>query len=179
MAQWQNEGMAPRRVAVNLSPRQFVHHDVVELVRAALEASGLHAARLELEITEIALMTSAQQGEQTLHQLKQLGVGLVIDDFGTGYSSLAYLRRFPLDKLKIDKSFLAGVPDCAEDNQLVTTILDLAANMHLDVVAEGVETEAQWRFLLERDCGACQGYLFSPGLPAGELLTWMRSQPDV
>lgn len=179
MAQWQNEGMAPRRVAVNLSPRQFVHHDVVELVRAALEASGLHAARLELEITESALMTSAQQGEQTLHQLKQLGVGLVIDDFGTGYSSLAYLRRFPLDKLKIDKSFLAGVPDCAEDNQLVTTILDLAANMHLDVVAEGVETEAQWRFLLERDCGACQGYLFSPGLPAGELLTWMRSQPDV
>lgn len=177
VAVWQRGGVAPERVAVNLSPRQFVHLDVVELVRSALAASGLEASCLELEITEGALMTSAQQGEQTLHQLKELGVGLVIDDFGTGYSSLAYLRRFPLDKLKIDKSFLAGVPDRAEDNQLVTTILDLAANMHLNVVAEGVETEAQWRFLYDRHCGACQGFLFSPALPASELVDWLRRQP--
>ncbi|GGD08519.1 bifunctional diguanylate cyclase/phosphodiesterase [Halopseudomonas salina] len=176
MAQWELEGVAPERVAVNLSPRQFVHLDVVELVRSALQKSGLSASKLELEITESALMTSAHQGEQTLHQLKGLGVGLVIDDFGTGYSSLAYLRRFPLDKLKIDKSFLAGVPERAEDNQLVTTILDLAANMRLNVVAEGVETDAQWRFLKERHCGACQGYLFSPALPAAELVAWLREQ---
>lgn len=179
LALWQRQGLAPGRVAVNLSPRQFVHLDVVELVRSALESSGLEAAYLELEITEGALMTSAHQGEQTLHQLKKLGVGLVIDDFGTGYSSLAYLRRFPLDKLKIDKSFLAGVPDRDEDNQLVTTILDLAANMHLNVVAEGVETEAQWQFLQERGCGACQGYLFSRALPASEFIAWLAQQPGV
>lgn len=177
LALWQRQGRAPGRMAVNLSPQQFVHLDVVQLVRTALENSGLEASHLELEITESALMTSAHQGEQTLHQLKQLGVGLVIDDFGTGYSSLAYLRRFPLDKLKIDKSFLAGVPARAEDNQLVTTILDLAANMHLNVVAEGVETEAQWRLLKERGCGACQGYLFSPALPAPELVAWLGRQP--
>lgn len=176
MAHWALQGVAPDRIAVNLSPRKFVHLDVVELVRSALQASGLDASRLELEITEGALMTSAQQGEQTLQQLKKLGVGLVIDDFGTGYSSLAYLRRFPLDKLKIDKSFLAGVPERAEDNQLVTTILDLAANMHLNVVAEGVENEAQWRFLQDRNCGACQGFLFSPALPAGDLITWLGRQ---
>lgn len=173
MAEWDLQGVAPGRIAVNLSPRQFVHFDVVGLVRSALDESGLDPAKLELEITEGALMTSAQQGELTLRQLKKLGVGLVIDDFGTGYSSLAYLRRFPLDKLKIDKSFLAGVPDRTEDNQLVTTILDLAANMHLNVVAEGVESEAQWRFLQDRHCGACQGFLFSRPLMSDELLVWL------
>ena len=163
-------------ISVNLSPRQFIQQDVVALVRSALDESGLPAKMLELEITESALMTHAEQGEQTLRQLKGLGVTLAIDDFGTGYSSLAYLRRFPLDKLKIDKSFLAGVPQNSEDNQLVTTILDMAANMRLHVVAEGVETEAQWRFLQGRGCGACQGYLFSRALPAAELPGWLEQQ---
>ncbi|MFO7705685.1 MAG: EAL domain-containing protein [Halopseudomonas sp.] len=173
---WQQQGLGLELIAVNLSPRQFIQQDVVALVRSALDVSGLPASMLELEITESALMTNAQQGEQTLRQLKELGVTLAIDDFGTGYSSLAYLRRFPLDKLKIDKSFLAGVPQNSEDNQLVTTILDLAANMRLHVVAEGVETEAQWRFLQGRGCGACQGYLFSRALPSAELPDWLERQ---
>lgn len=121
-------------------------------------------------------MTNAEQGEQTLHELKNLGVGVAIDDFGTGYSSLAYLRRFPLDRLKIDKSFLAGVPERLEDNQLVTTILDMAANLQLDVVAEGVENEAQWRFLQSRGCNVCQGYLFARPMPAAELVEWLIRQ---
>lgn len=174
--QWQQQGLGLETIAVNLSPRQFIQQDVVALVRSALDESGLPASMLELEITESALMTNAQQGEQTLRQLKGLGVKLAIDDFGTGYSSLAYLRRFPLDKLKIDKSFLAGVPQNTEDNQLVTTILDMAANMRLNVVAEGVETEAQWRFLQGRGCGACQGFLFSRALPSGELPDWLERQ---
>lgn len=174
--QWQQQGLGLDMISVNLSPRQFIQQDVVALVRSALDESGLPAKMLELEITESALMTHAEQGEQTLRQLKGLGVTLAIDDFGTGYSSLAYLRRFPLDKLKIDKSFLAGVPQNSEDNQLVTTILDMAANMRLHVVAEGVETEAQWRFLQGRGCGACQGYLFSRALPAAELPGWLEQQ---
>lgn len=173
---WQQQGLGLELIAVNLSPRQFIQQDVVALVRSALQTSGLPASMLELELTESALMTNVQQGEQTLKQLKALGVTLAIDDFGTGYSSLAYLRRFPLDKLKIDKSFLAGVPQNNEDNQLVTTILDLAANMRLDVVAEGVETEAQWRFLQGRGCGACQGYLFSRALPSADLPGWLERQ---
>lgn len=173
---WHHQGLGLEFIAVNLSPRQFVQQDVVALVDDTLQATGLPAHMLELEITESALMTHAEKSEQTLRQLKQLGVGLAIDDFGTGYSSLAYLRRFPIDRLKIDKSFLAGVPERPEDNQLVTTILDMADNMGLSAVAEGVETEAQWKFLQSRGCALCQGYLFARPLPADELLTWLASR---
>ena len=173
---WHQQGLGLESIAVNLSPRQFVQQNVVELVSSALNESGLPASMLELEITESALMTNAEQGEQTLHELKNLGVGVAIDDFGTGYSSLAYLRRFPLDRLKIDKSFLAGVPERVEDNQLVTTILDMAANLQLEVVAEGVENEAQWRFLQSRGCSVCQGYLFARPMPAAELADWLIRQ---
>lgn len=173
---WQQQGLGLESIAVNLSPRQFVQQNVVELVSSALRESGLPASMLELEITESALMTNAEQGEQTLLELKQLGVSVAIDDFGTGYSSLAYLRRFPLDRLKIDKSFLAGVPERVEDNQLVTTILDMASNLHLEVVAEGVENEAQWRFLQSRGCNVCQGYLFARPMPADQLADWLIKQ---
>ncbi|SDT98562.1 EAL domain-containing protein [Halopseudomonas salegens] len=173
---WQQQGLGLDFIAVNLSPRQFVQQDVVALVDEALQGSGLPARMLELEITESALMTHAEQSEQTLRQLKELGVGLAIDDFGTGYSSLAYLRRFPIDRLKIDKSFLAGVPERPEDNQLVTTILDMAENMGLSVVAEGVETDAQWKFLQSRGCSLCQGFLFSRALPADDLVLWLANR---
>ena len=174
--QWHQAGLGLEFIAVNLSPRQFVQQDVVALVAEVLEQTGLPAAMLELEITETALMTHAAQSEQTLQGLKRMGVGLAIDDFGTGYSSLAYLRRFPIDRLKIDKSFLAGVPARTEDNQLVTTILDMAANLGLGTVAEGVETEAQWRFLQNRGCQLCQGYLFSRPLPAADLVNWLAAR---
>ncbi len=173
---WHHQGLGLAFIAVNLSPRQFVQQDVVALVDDALQSTGLPARMLELEITESALMTHAEQSEQTLRQLKELGVGLAIDDFGTGYSSLAYLRRFPIDRLKIDKSFLAGVPECPEDNQLVTTILDMAENMGLSAVAEGVETDAQWKFLQSRGCALCQGFLFSRSLPPDELVAWMATR---
>ncbi|TVP90028.1 MAG: EAL domain-containing protein [Pseudomonadaceae bacterium] len=172
---WHHKGLGLAFIAVNLSPRQFVQQDVVALVDEALQSTGLPARMLELEITESALMTHAEQSEQTLRQLKKLGVGLAIDDFGTGYSSLAYLRRFPIDRLKIDKSFLAGVPERPEDNQLVTTILDMAANMGLSAVAEGVETDAQWKFLQSRGCALCQGFLFSRPLPPEALEAWIGS----
>ncbi len=173
---WHEQGLGLSYVAVNLSPRQFLDQNLVSSVGSALKASGLPADMLILELTESALMGSADHAEQTLNELKALGLGIAIDDFGTGYSSLAYLRRFPLDKLKIDKSFLAGVPERIEDNQLVSTIIDMASNLKLSVVAEGVETEEQWQFLLSRGCEVCQGYLFAKPLPAAELPAWLMRQ---
>lgn len=158
-SRWREQGMLLETIAVNLSPIQFMQQNIVQTVRAALEASGLPGHCLELEITEGALMQHTDQAEQTLGALRALGVRISVDDFGTGYSSLAYLRRFALDKLKIDKSFLAGLPADPSDCQLVQTIIALARNMTLSVLAEGVETLEQKVWLERHGCDQCQGYL--------------------
>lgn len=130
-------------IAVNLSPIQFLHLDVVQHVAQTLRQTGLPARCLELEITEGALMLDTRHAEQALLALRELVVRVVVDDFGTGYSSLAYLHRFALDKLKVDRTFLQGLPESASDAQLVRTIMQLGQRLGLQVLVEGVETEAQ------------------------------------
>jgi diguanylate cyclase (GGDEF)-like protein/PAS domain S-box-containing protein len=156
-------------VAVNLSARQLHGDDVSGLVARALAHSGLKAEDLVLEITETSLMEDASAGEKVLHELRSLGVRLAIDDFGTGYSSLSYLRRFPLDILKIDRSFIRGITEGPEESALAQALIQLSRIMTLDTVAEGIETEAQLARLRALGCKNGQGYLFSKPLPAAEI----------
>ena len=153
-------------VAVNISARQFNDPKLVELVARTLEETGLPAQMLELEITESTVMRQTDATLDMLKRLKDLGVSLAIDDFGTGYSSLAYLKRFPVDKLKIDKSFITDVPRSRDHNAIVTAIIGLAHALSLRVVAEGVETEAQLEFLQNSGCDLIQGYLVGKPIDA-------------
>lgn len=163
---WQDAGLLPISIAVNLSARQFRHHDLVGLVRQVLQETGLEPQYLELELTESLIMQEAEEAISTLQELKTLGVQLSLDDFGTGYSSLSYLRRFPLDNLKIDRSFVKGITSNSHDTTIVKTVIALAHSLNLKVIAEGVETEEQLAFLQAHDCDEMQGYLFSkPLLP--------------
>ncbi|HYQ38987.1 MAG TPA: EAL domain-containing protein, partial [Pseudomonas sp.] len=166
VVRWQTQGLPVGPVSVNLSPRQFQHQDVVELVRRALEDSGLPGGLLELEITEGALMAQNLATQARLLDLKALGVHLAVDDFGTGYSSLAYLSRFPIDKLKIDKSFIDGLGQDARADKIVATVIAMGQSLDLQVVAEGVETARQLQQLCALGCDAVQGYLCGRPMPA-------------
>ena len=157
-------------MAVNLSGRQLDHPDLVDHVRRALETSGLAADRLHLEITESELMDDVEGSSATLEQLRGLGVHLAVDDFGTGYSSLSYLKRFPVDRLKVDRSFVDGLGTDPEDTAIVTAIVRLAHSLGLEATAEGVETEAQRSALAALGCDRAQGYLLARPLPADEVL---------
>ncbi|MCP5159676.1 MAG: EAL domain-containing protein [Gammaproteobacteria bacterium] len=169
---WLDAGWPPLLLAVNLSARQFQQPNLIDQICAVLTDTGLPAVYLELEITESTLIDQGQQAvAATLAALKELGVRLAIDDFGTGYSSLAYLKRFPIDKLKIDQSFVRDIPQDSSDMEIAAAIIALARNLHLEVLAEGVETEDQLAFLRERDCDTWQGYLFSRPVPAADLAT--------
>ena len=168
-----SQGLALETVAVNLSPRQFRQADLLKQVRDALNDSGLPAHCLELEITEGALMDDVAQTQASLRALKSLGLRLAVDDFGTGYSSLAYLRRFPLDKLKIDQSFMHGVPEDHGNLEIVATIITLARSLNLTVIAEGVETSGQLAALRKLGCEQSQGYLFSRPLSLEHLREWL------
>lgn len=175
-AGWQAAGLGPLRVAVNLSARQFWQGSVTEAVRAALADSGLAPAQLELEITESVVARDLKQVVLSLEQLRRMGITVAIDDFGTGYSSLAYLRSLPIGKLKIDRSFIQGIPIDREAAALVAEIVRLAHVLSLEVVAEGVETEAQAAFLRDAGCEAMQGFVFSRPLPAAECAPLVRSR---
>ncbi len=170
---WLDEGMPQLRVAVNLSVRQLLQKNFADTVEAVLRDTRLPPELLELEITESTLMEHAQDTLQALHRLRQLGVRLSIDDFGTGYSSLSYLKRFPVDIIKIDRSFVRDVPQDADDAAIIAGIIALAHSLRLEVVAEGVETEAQLNYLRAQRCDLLQGYYLSPAVPAkqfGELV---------
>jgi len=166
---WQAAGLPPIRVAVNLSARQFRHQNVVKLVADALAVSGLDGSHLDLELTESMLMHDPEQTIATMHRLKALGVRIALDDFGTGYSSLAYLRRFPIDELKIDRSFVLDMAPDGGDSPLVLAIIGIARSLDLTVVAEGVETPEQHRYLRHHRCDRMQGYLFSRPVPAAQI----------
>jgi len=163
---WIDAGLPPLVMAVNLSGRQFQSADMVELVRSTLAETGLPARYLELELTESIVMDQAEQAIATLDALKALGLRLAIDDFGTGYSSLAYLKRFPIDKLKIDRGFVEGLADDADDREIAATIIAMARSLKLEVLAEGVETQEQLEILRDLGCAAFQGFLFSRPVPA-------------
>jgi diguanylate cyclase len=171
---WQLDGLRPLRVAVNLSAQQFKQKNLVSTVRDALSEAGLDPAYLELELTESAVMHDAESSIQVLRQLSGLGVRISVDDFGTGYSSLSYLRRLPLDKLKIDRSFIREVAASRDDAEIVRAIVSLAHSLHLKVIAEGVETEEQLDFLRGLGCDQYQGFHCSPPVPADEFEQMMR-----
>jgi diguanylate cyclase (GGDEF)-like protein/PAS domain S-box-containing protein len=173
--QWQEAGLAPLRMAVNLSSRQFRHEGLIESVAHVLAESRLDPALLELEITESDLMADVEQAVGALHSLKEMGLALAIDDFGTGYSSLAYLKRFPVDTLKIDRAFVRNLPDDPEDAAIAMAITALGRALDLDILAEGVESEEQVTYLREVGCVFGQGYLFSCPLPAPEITALLEA----
>ena len=163
------------RLSVNLSARQLRDPGLVSSVGELLHVTGIPAERIELEITESAVMENVERNTRTLYALRRLGLSLSIDDFGTGYSSLSYVQRFPISKIKIDRSFVAQLGDSREAEAIITATLAMAKSLGLDVVAEGVETEAQSRRLLQMGCTFQQGYLFTPALPAQALADWIAA----
>lgn len=166
---WQEAGYAQMRISVNISCRQFTHDNLTDSIRGILGETGLQPSCLELEITESVIMLNPERAIRLLNELKEMGISIAIDDFGTGYSSLSLLKRLPADILKIDKSFVSGIPGNKSDETLVATIINLGHNMGLGLVAEGVEREEQLQFLEERNCQEVQGYYFSKPLPAETL----------
>ena len=167
----------PLKVAVNLSPVQFRSDNLERAVTRALEQSGLRAGRLELEITESALLQGTDRVISTLHRLRALGLRTALDDFGTGYSSLSYLRIFPFDKLKIDQSFvkeMATRPDCLA---IVNSVAELALKLGIGTTAEGIETIAQLRQVTEAGCTEAQGYYFDAPQPARSIQRWFTREP--
>lgn len=161
LSHWRSRGVALRPVAVNLSARQFQRQSLVAMIEQLLRETAVSPELLELELTESLLMSDAEEAVQMLRELKRLGVRLAVDDFGTGYSSFAYLKRFPLDTLKIDRAFISDPETNPDDANITVTIINLAHSMRLKVVAEGVETQAQLSFLRRHGCDEIQGYYFA------------------
>ncbi|WP_233864562.1 sensor domain-containing protein [Paraburkholderia adhaesiva] len=176
--EWQSAGLPPVRVSVNLSARVFHQRNIAELVTEVLAETGLDACYLELEVTESTLMRNTEEAVSMLNELHELGIGIAVDDFGTGYSSLSYLKRLPVDRLKIDRSFVADI-GTSDDNETITAaIIALAHELQLQVIAEGVETSSQFAFLRERDCDELQGYYFSPPLPGDDIAALLGTSAE-
>jgi diguanylate cyclase (GGDEF)-like protein len=175
LAAWLAAGLPPVRMAVNLSPRQLASVDLVKQVQAALKASQIPPQLLDLEITESALMVHGAAATEILMALRELGIGLAIDDFGTGYSSLAYLRHFPVELLKIDQSFMRGVPEEAGAVEVASAIVVMAHTLHMQVIAEGVENLQQWTFLQNIGCDYAQGWYLGMPMSAAEMEVVLRA----
>ncbi|AEG50201.1 response regulator receiver modulated diguanylate cyclase/phosphodiesterase with PAS/PAC sensor(s) [Sphingobium chlorophenolicum L-1] len=174
-AEWQAQGLPPMRTAVNLSAQQFYRGNIVKTVARVLEESGLEPKWLELELTETLTLDESETTIEIMNGLKNLGVGLTLDDFGTGWSSLSYLRRFPLDRIKIDRSFMRDVTTHENAAAVVHSILNLAQSLGLTCIAEGVETAEQLQYLKQQLCSEMQGFFFSHPLPAAEMPTLLRA----
>jgi diguanylate cyclase len=176
---WQQRGPRAMRVAVNFAPSQFRLLDLVGQIRRALDASGLDPALLEIELTETAVMSDAEESVHILEAISRLGVLVSVDDFGTGYSSMSYLRRFPIDKLKIDRCFIEQMTARPEDASIVGAIISLAHSLRLKVIAEGVETPEQLQLLAELGCDQYQGFYFSRAVPAAKFEELLRDDPPL
>lgn len=175
MQEWDRQGLPPAPIAINLSPAQFYKPGLVEYIQRTLSSAGLSPERLELEITESALAENHELTTHMLHRLRGLGLKVFIDDFGTGYSSLSYLKHFPVSALKIDRSFICEISTDAYDRGIVSAVVAIANKLHLEVVAEGVETEEQLSALRELRCHLIQGFLISKPLDPDEYLRFVRS----
>jgi diguanylate cyclase (GGDEF)-like protein len=173
--EWQQQGLPALRMAVNVAATQFRRGNLMQVIRHALEQTGLEPQFLEIELTESAVMLDAEESATILQQLSRMGVLVSVDDFGTGYSSIAYLRRFPIDKLKIDRAFVQDLGSKTEDALIIKAIISLAHSLRLKVVAEGVETPEQLSFLRSFGCDQYQGFHFSPPLPANEFSAKLSS----
>lgn len=172
---WQKEGLPALRLSVNVSAAQFHQQRLIKTVEEALRETGLDPKCLELELTERVIIYDTQASIKTMHELKEMGVGLSIDDFGTGYSSLSYLKKFPIDKLKIDISFVRDIPSDPDSVSIAKAIIALAHNLDLRVIVEGVENERQYLFFKEHGCDEIQGYYFSVPLPAESFKKYVLS----
>lgn len=162
---WREQGLRVPRVSVNISPRQFRQPSLLGRIRATLAGLEVSPSQIELEVTESALMEHPEQAARVLNELKSMGMGIVVDDFGTGYSSLAYLKKFPIDKLKIDRSFVRDLQTDKSDREITLAVIALSHNLGLRVVAEGVETQMQLDFLRRHKCDLVQGYYYSQPMP--------------
>jgi len=171
---WQQQGLPPLRIAVNLSPRQFTDPHLLRDIKAALAASAMAPQLLELEITESVVMQNPQVAKRVLVALKKLGVHLSIDDFGTGYSSMSLIKQFPIDTIKVDRSFVRDLPVDANDRAITKTVIALGKALDLTIVAEGVETPAQEQFLREQHCDEIQGFLFAEPLAGDDFAAFAR-----
>ena len=176
---WQLQGFADLRISVNLSAKQFSDENLVESIAAILFETGLDPKCLELELTESLVMTDAGSGFGILQGLKSLGLSLAVDDFGTGYSSLAYLKRLPIDTLKIDQSFVRDITDDIDDAVIVKSIISLAHNLRLSVIAEGVETNEQLSFLQKNGCDEIQGFRFSHPVSANDFSILLEQRKSI
>jgi diguanylate cyclase (GGDEF)-like protein/PAS domain S-box-containing protein len=172
--EWQDAGLPPVRISVNISALQFRQPGFADTVRHALRVTGLDARYLELEVTESVIMQDAERVTATLQELKEMGLELAIDDFGTGYSSLSYLKRFPIDRLKIDQSFVRDIPSDGEDAAIISAIIGLTRSLGLRTIAEGVETAEQLTFLRQQGCNEVQGYLLARPMPAADCARLLR-----
>lgn len=175
---WHQQGFKDLTIAVNISGRQFRQSELPAVVSDVLERTGLAAKYLELELTESLLVDDIEHAVETMYQLKDMGMKLVIDDFGTGYSSLSYLKQFPVDKLKIDRSFISELVNKENDAAIARAIINLGHSLNLEVLAEGVETELQKEFIIEHGCDYAQGYYFKPPNVPDELEDFLKKYPD-
>jgi EAL domain-containing protein (putative c-di-GMP-specific phosphodiesterase class I) len=174
---WQEQGLPPLRITVNLSARQFQQPDLVETITREVDQAGLDPRLIELEITESVAMQDMEDTIAKLKRLSALGITLSIDDFGTGYSSLNYLKKLPIQTLKIDRSFLHEVTTNHDDAMIVSAVIVLAHSLKMKVIAEGVENREQLEFLKARQCTEMQGYLFSVPLPADSFVRRFAAHP--
>jgi len=172
---WLHQGLPPISMAVNLSPRQFQDPNLVDSIKGVLEETGLPPTLLELEITESVMLHDIELAVQKLVAIRNLGVRLAIDDFGTGYSSLSQLKRFPIDSVKIDRSFIRGIPQDKDDMAITEAILALGKTLGVTIVAEGVETCEQQAFLQRHACHEMQGFYFSRPIPPEEFEQFYRT----
>ncbi|MGK7889668.1 MAG: EAL domain-containing protein, partial [Leptolyngbyaceae cyanobacterium] len=169
-------GHPPLIISVNLSGRQFTQPDLVQNIKTILDQTGLEGKYLKLELTESILMDDVDAVIDTLNQMKQLDLQVSIDDFGTGYSSLSYLHRFPINTLKVDRSFVMHIDEMGEDHAIVETIITLGHHLGMDVIAEGIETAEQAQKLKDLQCEYGQGYFFAKPMPADEIETLLAKE---
>jgi EAL domain-containing protein (putative c-di-GMP-specific phosphodiesterase class I) len=174
-AQWRNVYHDNFRIAVNLSPRQFRDTELVNFIKDIIKKTGLSGKHLELEITEGVLMSAHSYIDEVLNSLKKLGVSISMDDFGTGYSSLNYLRSYPFDVLKIDKTFINDIDKGKDNRELISATIAMAHKLNLKVVAEGVETKEQFTFLKELDCDYAQGFFLGKPMPGEKMTALLES----
>ena len=176
---WRQKGLESPTVAVNVSPVQLHQRDFIQTVKSAINSSGKHSARLELELTESLIMQDIETNIQKLSMLRGMGLGIAIDDFGTGYSSLSYLTKLPVNSLKIDRAFIMHMNSNSDDMSIVSAIISLAHSLNLKVIAEGVETDEQANILRLLKCDEMQGFLFSPALPADQIEGFLRENKSL
>src|SRR5258708_17840370 len=171
---WQRQGLRPVSMAVNLSPRQFADEGLLHDIDDALNACGMSPTLLQLEVTESMVMQNVSRAVKILDAIQSRGIRLAIDDFGTGYSSMSLMKQFPIDTIKIDRSFVRNLPDDCEDQAIAQAIIRMGKALGMTIIAEGVETTEQETFLRDHACDEMQGFLFSKAVPPEQLADLLR-----